>query len=67
MNTIKKNSMTEGIEYEQMPQEVKDIVDSWDDNKNLYGECVRIKLELQELDWTCDYGLSGEVYDVRPQ
>jgi hypothetical protein len=58
--------MTEGIEYEQMPQEVRDIVDSWDDNKNLYAECLRIKLALHDLDWTCDYGLSGEVYDVKP-
>ena len=53
-------------EYDNFPQDIKDIVDSYDDNKNLYGECVRIKLELHDLDWTCDYGLSGEVYDVKP-
>ena len=54
-------------EYDNFPQEIKNIVNSWDDNESLYKECVRIKLELQELDWTCDYGLSGEIYDVRPQ
>jgi len=41
------------------------VVDSWDDNKNLYEECARIKYQLEEIGWTCDYDLSGEVYDVR--
>ena len=51
-------------EYDNLPEPVKDIVDSWDDNKELYGECRRIQKELEEIGWTCDYGLSGEVYDV---
>ena len=51
--------------YENFPDEVKCIVDSWDDNKNLYEECARIKVELEHIGWTCDYDLSGEVYDVR--
>ena len=57
--------MTQVIEYEEMPEEVKDIVDSFDEDKNTYGECLRIKFELQSIGWTCDYGLSGEVYDGR--
>lgn len=57
--------MTQVIEYEEMPEEVKDIVDSFDEDKNTYGECLRIKFELQSIGWTCDHGLSGEVYDVR--
>jgi len=51
--------------YENFPPAVKAVVDSWDDNKNLYAECARIKYQLEEIGWTCDYGLSGEVYDVR--
>ena len=51
--------------YENFPPEVKVVVDSWDDNKNLYEECARIKCQLEEIGWTCDYDLSGEVYDVR--
>ena len=53
-------------EYDNFPQEIKDIVNSWDDNKSLYEECARIKLELESIGWTCDYDLSGEVYDVKP-
>ena len=32
-------------EYENLPQEIKNIVDSWDDNKELYAECNRIQKE----------------------
>ena len=52
-------------EYDNLPLNIKNIVDSWDDNKDLYAECARIKKELNQLGWTCDYGLDGEVYDVR--
>jgi len=58
--------MTE-IEYDNFPQEVKAIVDTYDDNENLYEECHRIQVELEVIGWTCDYDLSGEVYDVRPK
>jgi hypothetical protein len=51
-------------EYEYLPNEIKVIVDSWDDNKDLYKECTRIKAELEIVGWTCDYGLDGMVYDV---
>jgi hypothetical protein len=53
-------------DYENLPQRIKDIVDSWDDNKNLYQECSRIERELEQEGYTCDYGLCGEVYDVKP-
>ncbi len=51
-------------EYEDLPEQVKAIVDSWDDNKNLYKECGRIKNELELIGWTCDGGLDGMVCDV---
>ena len=52
-------------EYDNLPQEIKSIVDSWDDNESLYVECNRIQRELEEKNWTCDYGLDGMVYDVK--
>jgi len=52
-------------EYENLPQEIKNIVDSWDDYMDLYAECSRIQKELKQKGWTCDYGLDGMVYDVR--
>ena len=52
--------------HETLPQHIKDIVYSWDDNKDLYQECGRIKLELEQNGYTCDYGLDGQVYDIKP-
>ena len=54
------------IEYDNLPDNIKAIVDSWDDNKDLYAECRRIQAELECNDWTCDYGLDGEIFDVKP-
>lgn len=53
-------------QYDSLPKGIKAIVDSWDDNKSLYNECSRIQKELEIYGWTCDYGLDGMVYDVRP-
>lgn len=55
----------DALEYEILPQNVKDILDSWDDNSDLYAECVRIQFELTQVGWTCDYDLSGTIYDVK--
>jgi hypothetical protein len=52
-------------EYDNLPQEVKDILDSFDENKDSYQECDRIIDELEDIGWTADYGLSGEIYDVK--
>ena len=51
--------------YENFPPAVKVVVDSFDENENPYEECARIKYQLEEIGWTCDYGLSGEIYDVK--
>lgn len=51
-------------DYDNLPEDVKNIVDSYDDNNDKYSECRRIKAELEQIGWTCDYGLEGEVYDV---
>ena len=52
-------------QYDNLPKEIKNIVDSWNDNKELYSECKRIQKELKQKGWTCDYGLDGMVYDVK--
>ena len=52
-------------EYDNLPQEIKNIVDSWDDNKDIYSDCNRIQKELEEEGWTCKYGLDGIIYEVK--
>jgi len=53
-------------EYDNLPQEVKDILDSFDMNEaDSDRECDRIIDKLNDIGWTADYGLSGEIYDVK--
>ena len=51
-------------EYDMLPQNIKDILDNFDTNSDIYRECERIKNELQDIGWTCDYGLDGVIYDI---
>ena len=52
-------------EYDNLPQNIKDIIDTFDDNQDRYKECGRIQERLEEFNWTCDWGLDGDIYDVR--
>ncbi len=52
--------------YDNLPDNIKAILDSWDDNKELYSECERIQAELECSNWTCDYDLSGQIFNVQP-
>ena len=53
-----------GQVYDKLPNYIKDVVDSWDDNKDLYAECRRIEQELNHQGWMCEYGLDGMIHDV---
>ena len=54
----------EAEEYDLLPDNVKNIVDSFNEDKCSYKECARIQNELEAIGWTCDSGLDGIVYDV---
>lgn len=52
--------------YLELPLEVQSVINTWDDNEELYAECRRIQLELNDIGWDCDYGLDGEISVVMP-
>lgn len=53
------------IDIEDLPKEVIDIVDSFNIDGCVYDEATRIKKELYNLSWLCDFDLSGTLYDFR--
>jgi hypothetical protein len=53
-------------EYDALPEEVKTILSTFDDNNDLYKECVKIETKLAGINYQCDYGLAGIIYDVKP-
>lgn len=53
-------------EYDNLPAKIKAILDTHDENKCMYKEAERILKELNKVGWTCDYGLCGEIFDIKP-
>ncbi len=47
------------------PLEVLDIVDSFNEDLDVYSEAQRILNSLNAIEWTCDYDLSGTIYDIK--
>jgi len=52
------------LEFDMLPTEIKDIINTYDDNKDLYLECKRIKCELNIIGWDCEYDLDGQIYNI---
>ena len=52
-------------EYDFLPEEVKMVWDSYDENKDGYEECKRILEECNKIGWTFEYGLAAIPYDFR--
>lgn len=46
-------------EYDLLPNEVKKILDTFDEDSNPYKECERLLQECEAIGWTFDYGLEG--------
>lgn len=51
--------MEESLLYYSLPEEVRDVLDTFDEQENGYKECKRISLELNKIGWDMNYGLDG--------
>lgn len=56
----------EAQEYDNAPQEIKDILDTFNEDKDTYKECNRIIKELEKKGYTADYYLDGILFDLKP-
>ena len=50
----------------ELPQEVKQIIFSIDQNESLYHSAIKIQERLNCIGWTCNFDLSGQIFDVQP-
>lgn len=48
----------------ELPSEVQDIVNSFNDYLNPYEECERLLKELKPYGYTFEYGLCGTPFDL---
>ena len=53
------------LEYNNLPKKIKSILNTYDDEKSLYDECLRIKKHLELEGWTCEYGLDGDIFNIK--
>lgn len=51
---------------ELIPREVQAVLDTLSEDANSYWELERIRIQVEKLGYTFDYGLDAEPYDLRP-
>lgn len=52
--------------YNLVPKKVKAIIMEYKDEDNSYENCEKLIKALNEVGWTCDYGLDASPYDLKP-
>jgi len=50
--------------YETLPQEVKDVIDEFEDMDSSYDNCNLFIERLNLVGYTCEYGLDGIPYNL---
>lgn len=53
-------------QYNNLPDFVVAILDSFDENQDHYAECERIEKLLKLFGYGCEWGLSGDIDEVFP-
>lgn len=49
---------------ELLPQKVKDILAKYDEMGTSYDTCHKLIKDLEQVGYTCDYGLDGIPYEL---
>ncbi len=51
--------------YHELPKEVKKVIDSYNEDGDLYQEASRLEFKLLKLGYEMEYGLDGIPYHLR--
>lgn len=46
-------------DYDELPDNIKEVLSEWDDSNELYQEAERMRTVLKAHGWDFDYDLSG--------
>ena len=52
-------------EQQKIPKQVTDILNTHNQDGDGYAECRRLVDQLEKVGWTAEWGLSGELYDLK--
>lgn len=65
INVLENNSLNI-VDYDELPENVKDILQSKDEDEDGYKEMSRIEDELKTVGWYMDWFLDEEITELRP-
>lgn len=51
--------------YETLPDNVKSIINSYENEENDYNTCQRLIDDLEEVGYTCEFGLDAEPFNLQ--
>lgn len=51
--------------FNELPDMVKDIIDAFSEGECDYESCKLLVLALNEVGYTCDYGLDGNPHSLK--
>lgn len=60
-----EDDLLDEINWFKLPEVVQVILNSYDDDKELYEECDRIIEELEQHGYTAEYGLDGQIHSLK--
>lgn len=49
-----------------LPKQVSEIIETFDYNEDSYKECERVQKELLKIGYSCEYGLDGALFNLKP-
>ena len=52
-------------DYKKLPQNVKTILDKYSEMDNTYEKCKELIKELENIGYTCDYGLDASPFELK--
>lgn len=52
------------LEYDELPTNIQDILNTFDENKCGYAECRRMQSLILNAGYISEYGLDGEIYVI---
>lgn len=52
-------------QHQTLPQEVQEVLEKYSNEENDYNTCEELIKDLNNIGYTCDYGLDGVPFDLQ--
>jgi hypothetical protein len=63
---IDSNTVVSTVIDSLFPSDVQTIIDRFDNDGLSYDDCRKMEAELNDINWSCDWGLDAIPFDIKP-